>query len=82
MRELPKSVDSKYKFVTLAARRCEMLQKGAPPKIDASDMSKFTSVAMEEVLDDLIKFEMSKEESDTPVEPDESESSSPGPGLL
>jgi DNA-directed RNA polymerase subunit K/omega len=45
-------------------------------------MLKFTSVAMEEVLDDLIKFEMSEKESDTPVEPDESESSSPGPGLL
>lgn len=57
MRILPDSVDSKYRFITIAAKRCEQLQKGAHAKIKTTGMSKLTTVAMEEVLDDLIPFE-------------------------
>jgi DNA-directed RNA polymerase omega subunit len=57
MRDLPESVDSKYRFITIAAKRCEQLQKGARAKIKTSGMTKLTTVAMEEVLDDLIPFE-------------------------
>ena len=58
MRNLPESVDSKYRFITIAAKRCEQLQKGARAKIKTSGMTKLTTVAMEEVLDDLIPFEV------------------------
>lgn len=64
MRELPESVDSKYRFITIAAKRCEQLQKGARAKITTSGMTKLTTVAMEEVLDDLIPFEKDESISD------------------
>ena len=66
MRDLPEKVGSKYKFITVSAKRCEMLQKGARPKIGIDNMTKFTTVAREEVLDDLIDFRMiTSEEGDS-----------------
>lgn len=67
MRDLPESIDSKYRFITIAAQRCEMLQKGAKPKVDEDKFYKATKVAMEEVLNDLISFEVLPEE-ETEVE--------------
>ena len=64
MRDLPERVGSKYKFITVSAKRCEMLQKGARPKIETDHITKFTTVAMEEVLDDLIDFQMIAEKDD------------------
>lgn len=64
MRDLPEKVGSKYKFITVSAKRCEMLQKGAKPKIETDNMTKFTTVAMEEVLDDLIDFQMIADKDD------------------
>jgi DNA-directed RNA polymerase omega subunit len=58
MKTLPENIDSKYRFITIAAKRCEMLQMGAKPKIDEEKYSKFTSLAMEEVLEGLIEFEV------------------------
>lgn len=57
MKDFPKNIDSKYKFVTVAAKRCEMLQKGARPKIDIENLRKSSTIAMHEVLDGLIEFE-------------------------
>lgn len=64
MRNLPEKVGSKYKFITVSAKRCEMLQKGAKPKVETANMTKFTTVAMEEVLDDLIEFHMIVDKDD------------------
>ena len=58
MKDLPENIDSKYRFITIAAQRCDMLQKGAKPKVDEDKFSKFTSLAMEEVLQGLIEFEL------------------------
>lgn len=72
MRELPDSIDSKYKFISIAAQRCDMLQKGAKAKIETGNMRKLTSVAMEEVLQDLIEFEMiTSEDSEDKASEDE-----------
>lgn len=66
MKNLPENIDSKYRFITIAAHRCDMLQKGAKAKIDEEKYSKFTSVAMEEVIQGLIEFEVlaSKDEQE------------------
>ncbi|HUX07628.1 MAG TPA: DNA-directed RNA polymerase subunit omega [Acidobacteriota bacterium] len=58
MKNLPENIDSKYRFITIAAQRCDMLQKGAKAKIDEEKFTKFTSVAMEEVVQGLIEFEV------------------------
>lgn len=48
MFKLPENVESKYRFVMLAALRAEQLQAGALPRID-SESRKATVVAQEEV---------------------------------
>ncbi len=79
MRDLPENIDSKYRFITIAAKRCEMLQKGAKPKIDEDRYAKFSKIAMEEVLDGLIDFEIiaKDKESAEPEEPEELEEEEP-----
>ena len=55
MIKIPESVDSKYRFVIIAALRARQLQGGSRPLID--DMGrKATRVAQQEVLHDLIPF--------------------------
>ena len=46
----PDDMESKFKFVTIAALRCQQLQKGAKPRIQ-SRSKKFTTIAQEEVLE-------------------------------
>lgn len=48
MYKLPEDLDSKYKFVTLAAKRAEQLQCGALPRVEEEDR-KVTVVAQAEV---------------------------------
>ena len=76
MRDLPENIDSKYRFITIAAKRCEMLQKGAKPKIEEDRFVKYSRIAMDEVLDGLIDFEII-EEGEEPEEPDEPEEEEP-----
>lgn len=64
MKDLPENIDSKYRFITIAAKRCEMLQKGATPKVEEGHFSKFTTMAMSEVIEGLINFEIIEEEED------------------
>ena len=53
--EIPDSVDSKYRFVIIAALRARQIQGGSRPLID--DMGrKATMVAQQEVLQDLVPF--------------------------
>ena len=48
MFKIPENLESKYRFVMLAALRAEQLQLGAPQRIDSESM-KYTVVAQEEV---------------------------------
>ncbi|NIM63532.1 MAG: DNA-directed RNA polymerase subunit omega [Acidobacteria bacterium] len=48
MYKLPEDLESKYKFVTLASKRAEQLQTGAPARVAVPDR-KFTVVAQAEV---------------------------------
>ena len=46
---LPKDVDSKFRFITVAAQRAKQLQNGAKPRVEARSR-KPTRVAIEEVI--------------------------------
>ena len=59
---LPKDVDSKFRFITVAAQRAKQLQNGAKPRVDTRS-HKSTSIAMEEVLVDAISWEVLDEET-------------------
>jgi DNA-directed RNA polymerase subunit omega len=54
---LPKDVDSKFRFITVAAQRAKQLQNGAKPRVEAKTR-KPTRVAIEEVLANAVSWEM------------------------
>ena len=49
-------IDSKYRLVLLAAKRCKQLQKGAKPRLHNSEM-KNTQIALEEVRRGLVQYQ-------------------------
>jgi len=53
MIHLPQNMSSKYRFITLAAQRCNQLMRGARPRV-ATRSKKATTIAQEEVLAGLI----------------------------
>jgi len=53
--QYPDNMMSKFKFVAVAGHRCRQLQKGATPRLN-SRSKKFTTVAQEEVLADLVPY--------------------------
>jgi DNA-directed RNA polymerase omega subunit len=63
MQKVPDSIGSKYRFIILAAERAKQLQNNAKPKIKTRS-TKPAYIAMRELEQDLIAFEISK-----PVEP-------------
>lgn len=54
---LPKEVDSKFRFITVAAQRAKQLQNGAKPRVEARTR-KPTRVAMQEVLAGAVSWEV------------------------
>jgi DNA-directed RNA polymerase subunit omega len=58
---LPRDVDSKFRFITVAAQRAKQLQAGAKARVDPKSR-KPTGVAMEEVLAGAISWELRDEE--------------------
>lgn len=72
MIQYPDDLGSKFKFVTVAAMRCQQLQKGARQRV-TSKSRKYTTVAQEEVLAGEVR-EMTPEEiaaTQQVVEPEE-----------
>ena len=57
---LPKEVDSKFRFITVASQRAKQLQNGAKPRVEARSR-KPTRVAMQEVLANSISWEVGSE---------------------
>jgi DNA-directed RNA polymerase omega subunit len=55
VQELPKGIDSKFRYVLLVSKRAEQLIQGAMPK-HRSRHAKPTRVAMEEVHRDEVKW--------------------------
>jgi DNA-directed RNA polymerase subunit omega len=54
---LPKSVDSKFRFITVAAQRAKQLQAGAKPRVDTRSR-KPTRIAVEETIAETISWEV------------------------
>ncbi|MCI0665613.1 MAG: DNA-directed RNA polymerase subunit omega [Acidobacteria bacterium] len=53
------SIDSKYRKILIAAKRSKQIQKGARPRLNLPD-SKPTRVALEEVENGLVNFEVTQ----------------------
>lgn len=60
MRDLPEKIDSKFRFVLLAANRAEQMMRGAQPRIDA-EARKVTTVAMDEIMSDSVSWDYGPE---------------------
>jgi DNA-directed RNA polymerase omega subunit len=54
---LPKDVDSKFRFITVASQRAKQLQNGAKPRVDVRSR-KPTRIAMQEVLAGAVSWEL------------------------
>ena len=57
---LPREVDSKFRFITVAAQRAKQLQNGAKPRVDARSR-KPTRIAMQEVLAEAVSWDTKDE---------------------
>ena len=57
---MPRDVDSKFAFITVAAQRAKQIQNGAKPRVDVKTR-KPTRVAMQEVLAGAISWELRDE---------------------
>lgn len=56
MDRIPEKIDSKFRFVLLAAERAEQMLRGARPKIEMGDL-KPTRIAMTEISNDLVEWD-------------------------
>ncbi|MCI0573884.1 MAG: DNA-directed RNA polymerase subunit omega [Myxococcaceae bacterium] len=54
---LPRDVDSKFRFITVASQRAKQLQNGAKPRVEIRSR-KPTRIAMHEVLQGAVSWEM------------------------
>lgn len=57
---VPREVDSKFRFITVASQRAKQLQAGAKPRVDARSR-KPTRIAMQEVLAEAVSWDMKDE---------------------
>ncbi len=56
-------MDSKYRLIIVAAKRSKQLQRGARPRIDIDPQKhKFTRIALEEVQQGKVNFEITRED--------------------
>jgi len=56
-------MDSKYRLIIVAAKRSKQLQRGARPRIDFDPLKhKFTRIAIEEVQQGKVNFEITKQD--------------------
>ncbi len=65
MQKIPESIGSKYRFIIIAAERAKQLQSSAKPKLKTRS-TKPAFIAMREVEEGLVKFELSKVEEPQP----------------
>ena len=67
---LPKEVDSKFRFITVAAQRAKQLQNGAKPRVELKSR-KPTRVAMQEVLANAVSWEVRSPDAPAPAPTEE-----------
>ena len=54
---LPKDVDSKFRFITVASQRAKQLQAGAKPRVETRSR-KPTRIAVEEAIAETVSWEV------------------------
>lgn len=67
---LPKTVDSKFRFITVAAQRAKQIQNGAKPRVE-SRTRKSTRIAIQEVLAGAVSWEIKEDGTKARVEVEE-----------
>jgi DNA-directed RNA polymerase omega subunit len=65
--ELPAEIDSRFRYVLLASKRAEQLIEGAQPK-GRSKHTKATRIAMEELENGLVKWQLTAPAAPEPEE--------------
>lgn len=66
--KIPEKIDSKFRFVLVAAQRAEQLMHGARPHLDTPQGKKPTRIAQEEVRKELVAWEYGPEEPEEAAE--------------
>jgi DNA-directed RNA polymerase omega subunit len=61
---VPKNVDSKFRFITVAAQRDQQLQNGAKPRVETR-ARKTTRIAMQEVMAGAVSWEVAPPEGES-----------------
>jgi len=56
MKQYPDRIDSKFRFVLLAAKRAEQLLQGAVPRVPVDDL-KTTRIALKEIREDKVSWD-------------------------
>lgn len=59
------TIDSKFRYIIVAAKRTRQLQAGSQPMVNAQSR-KHTRIAQEEVASGLVKFDITGEPKPTP----------------
>lgn len=79
MIHFPQDMGSKYRFITLAAQRCDQLIRGAKPRVE-SQARKPTTLALQEVLAGVVQARSAEEAGEADVA-ERSETPPVEPGL-
>jgi DNA-directed RNA polymerase omega subunit len=59
--KIPERLDSKFRFVLVAAERAEQLMQGARPRLESTTGKKPTRIAQEEVRRELVAWDYGSE---------------------
>lgn len=55
--KIPSNIDSKFRFILIAAERARQLQNGAPPMLDVKSR-KVAYIAIKETEQQLVEYEL------------------------
>ncbi len=61
--KIPESFDSKFRFIVVASERARQIQSGAPARLETGSR-KSAHIAIKEVENGLVDFEILEEETD------------------
>lgn len=68
--KIPEKLDSKFRFVLVAAERAEQLMQGARARLESTTGKKATRIAQEEIRDELVTWDYIVE-AEEPLEAEE-----------
>lgn len=54
--DIPERIDSKFRFVLLAAQRAEQMMRGARPRIETHE-TKPTTISINEILEEAVAWD-------------------------